>query len=57
MKNIFISIHEKILSGELTMREAAVKLYKAGWTYSISEKEAKKIIDFHINALRKAGLY
>lgn len=32
MKNVLESLKESVKSGKITIREAAIKLYKAGWT-------------------------
>lgn len=37
---------DKCQEGKITIRDAAVALYNAGWTNFIDEKYAKKILGF-----------
>ena len=46
LKTIFKSLEEKVDSGKMTIREAAIELYKAGWTPSIDVKETKRLINY-----------
>lgn len=45
IKNILHSLHDRVASGEITMRQAAEELCKAGWTcgYIDMEKTARLI--------------
>lgn len=44
MKNILQSLKEKVESSNITLREAAIKLHKSGWTNFIDEETTKKLI-------------
>lgn len=44
MRNILQSLKEKVESGNLTLREAAVKLHKCGWTNFIDEETTIKLL-------------
>ena len=44
MKNILQSLKEKVDSGKITLREAAVKLYESGWTNFIDEETTKRLL-------------
>lgn len=44
MKNILQSLKEKVASGNITLREAAIKLHQSGWTNFIDEETTKKLI-------------
>lgn len=39
-------LYDKYQEGKITIREAAVSLYNAGWTNYIDEEYAKKILGF-----------
>ena len=39
IKNIFHSLHDRVASGEITMRQAAEELCKAGWTCGFIDME------------------
>lgn len=41
-KNIYDSLSEQLESGKITLREAAIKLHKAGVTPFIDEEYTKK---------------
>lgn len=44
VKNILNSLEEKIESGKITIREAAIELYKAGWTNYLDIDTTKKLL-------------
>lgn len=44
MKNILQSLKEKVESSNVTLREAAIKLHKSGWTNFIDEATTKKLL-------------
>lgn len=44
MKNILQSLKEKVASGNITLREAAIKLHQSGWTNFIDEETTKKLL-------------
>ena len=43
IKNILDSLEEKVDNGKMTIREAAIELYKAGWTNFI-DVDATKVL-------------
>nr|DAJ36953.1 MAG TPA: hypothetical protein [Caudoviricetes sp.] len=45
MKNILESLKESLKSGKITIREAAIKLYKAGWMNIIDVDKTKRLLD------------
>ena len=45
MKNILESLKESVKSGKITIREAAIKLYKAGWMNFIDVDKTKRLLD------------
>lgn len=45
LKTIFESTKEKVESGKITIREAAIILHKAGWTNFIDIDETKKLLN------------
>ena len=44
IKNILNSLEEKIESGNITIREAAIELHKAGWINYIDTDTTKKLL-------------
>ncbi|WP_167332566.1 hypothetical protein [Bacteroides timonensis] len=44
VKTIFESVGEKVESGKITIREAAIILHKAGWTNYIDIDITKKLL-------------
>ena len=44
IKNILNSLEEKIESGNITIREAAIELHKAGWINYIDIDTTKKLL-------------
>ncbi|MBV3865802.1 hypothetical protein [Phocaeicola coprocola] len=44
MRTILQSLKEKVDSGKITLREAAVRLHKAGWTNFIDEETTRKLL-------------
>lgn len=44
MKNILESLKESVESGKITIREAAIKLYRAGWTNFIDVDKTKQLL-------------
>jgi len=44
MKGIFESLRERVITGSLTIREAAIMLHKAGWTNFIDVDATKKLL-------------
>lgn len=46
LKTIFKSLEEKVDSGRMTIREAAIELHKAGWTTYIDIEETKRLINY-----------
>lgn len=44
IKNILTSLEEKVKNGEITIREAAIKLHKAGWTNFIDINMTKELL-------------
>lgn len=44
LKTIFESLEEKVKNGEITIREAAIALHKAGWTNYIDIEITKKLL-------------
>lgn len=47
VKNILNSLEEKVESGKITIREAAIELHKAGWTNFIDIDATKKLLGFN----------
>ena len=45
IKNILNSLEEKIESGNITIREAAIKLHKAGWTSFVDVDKTKQLLE------------
>lgn len=43
--SILESLEEKVENGEITIREAAIKLHKAGWTNFIDEDKTKRLLN------------
>ena len=44
VKNILNSLEEKVDSGKITIREAAIELHKAGWTPYIDIDVTKRLL-------------
>lgn len=44
MKTILQSLKEKVESGEITIREAAIRLHNAGWTNFIDEGATRRLL-------------
>lgn len=44
MKNILQTLEEKCRNGEITIRDAAVRLYKAGWISFIDIEKTKRLL-------------
>lgn len=44
IKNILNSLEEKVENGEITIREAAIKLHKAGWTNFIDVDATRELL-------------
>ena len=44
MKGIFESLMERVITGSLTIREAAIMLHKAGWTNFIDIDATKELL-------------
>lgn len=47
LKTIFESLKEKVENGDITIREAAISLHKAGWTNYIDIETTKKLLKIH----------
>ncbi|WP_211458971.1 hypothetical protein [Bacteroides salyersiae] len=45
MKNVLESLKESVKSGKVTIREAAIKLHKAGWTNFIDVDKTKQLLE------------
>ena len=44
IKNILESLRDSVLSGEITLYEAAEELNKSGWTNFIDEEKARRLL-------------
>ena len=44
---ILESLEEKVESGKITIREAAIELHKAGWTNYIDIDTTKELLSFN----------
>lgn len=44
MKTILQSLKEKVEGGNITLREAAIRLHKAGWTNFIDEETTRRLL-------------
>ena len=44
MKNILQSLKEKVEGGNVTLREAAIKLHESGWTNFIDEETTERLL-------------
>lgn len=44
VKTILVSLEEKVESGKITIREAAIELHKAGWTPYIDIDATKQLL-------------
>ena len=44
MKGIFESFRERVITGSLTIREAAIMLHKAGWTNFIDIDATRELL-------------
>lgn len=44
MKTILQSLKEKVKSGNITLREAAIRLHEAGWTNFIDEETTRRLL-------------
>lgn len=44
IKTILGTLEEKVENGEITIREAAIELHKAGWTNFIDVDTTKKLL-------------
>ena len=40
MKNVLESLKDSVKSGKITIREAAIKLHKAGWTSFVEDRKS-----------------
>lgn len=47
VKTIFESVGEKVESGKITIREAAIILHKAGWTNYIDIDTTKELLNLN----------
>ena len=45
MKNVLESLKESVKSGKITIREAAIKLHKAGWTSFVDVDKTKQLLE------------
>lgn len=45
---IHVSIAKSVVSGEITIREAAAEFYKAGWTSYIDEEYTQRKVDEYL---------
>lgn len=45
MKNILQSLKEKVERGNITLREAAIKLHECGWINFIDEEITKRLLN------------
>ncbi len=45
IKNILESLRDDILSGEITIKEAAIELYNSGWSNFIDEEKTKRLLN------------
>lgn len=43
-KNIFDSLRDDVLSGKITLHEAAEELHESGWTNFIDEDAARRLL-------------
>lgn len=44
IKNILNSLRDSVLSGEITLYEAAEELNESGWTNFIDEEKARRLL-------------
>lgn len=44
MRTILQSLKENVEGGKMTLREAAIRLHKAGWTNFIDEETTKRLL-------------
>ena len=44
IKNIIDSLRDDVISGKMTLREAAEELYKSGWTNYIDVEAARRLL-------------
>ena len=44
IKNILDSLRDDVLSGKMTLKEAAVELHESGWTNSIDEEATRRLL-------------
>ena len=45
MQNVLESLKESVKSGKITIREAAIKLHKAGWTSFVDVDKTKQLLE------------
>ena len=45
MKNVLESLKESVKSGKITIREAAIKPHKAGWTSFVDVDKTKQLLE------------
>ena len=44
IKSILESLRDDVLNGKITIRKAAIELYRAGWCNFIDEEKAKRLL-------------
>lgn len=44
IKNIFDSLRDDVLSGKMTLKEAAVEIYRSGYTNFIDEEATSRLL-------------
>jgi hypothetical protein len=44
IKNILDSLSEKVESGKITLKEAAIELHKAGWINFVDIESTKRLL-------------
>lgn len=49
MRNILQSLKEKVECGNITLREAAIKLHESGWTNFIDEETTARFLKLESN--------
>ena len=55
MKNVLESLKESGKSGKITIREAAIKLHKAGWTSFVDVDKTKQLLENYTTYTTKLG--
>lgn len=53
MKNVLESLKESVKSGKITIREAAIKLHKAGWTSFVDVDKRNNYLNYELNKCKR----